>query len=113
MPASKPYSRPRSRQSVISETHHHRHPDRALGWARDRHRVVEEHHDPIARELVARPLELADQWPQRAVILTQEVPDLLGPALSANAAYPRRSQNTTTISLAVALEDFLVAPARR
>jgi hypothetical protein len=44
-------------------THRYRHFDGALGRVGDRDRIVEEHHDPIARELVECSLELADQRP--------------------------------------------------
>jgi hypothetical protein len=50
----------------------------ARGRVRDRHRVVEEHHDAVARELVERSLEPADERPQRAVVFAQKVEDLLG-----------------------------------
>ena len=43
--------------------HRHRHPDRALGWVRTGHRIVKEHHDPVARELVESTLELRDERP--------------------------------------------------
>ena len=36
-------------------------------------RIVKEHHDPVTRELIERTLELADQRPQRAMVLAQEV----------------------------------------
>src|SRR5262245_3430 len=46
-----------------SLAHRDGHLDRTLGRVGDRQRVVEVHHDPIAGELVERPLELADQRP--------------------------------------------------
>src|SRR5262249_8333201 len=46
-----------------SLAHRDGHLDRALGRIGDRDGIVEEHHDPIAGELVERPLELADQRP--------------------------------------------------
>jgi hypothetical protein len=52
--------------------------DCTLSRVRNRHRVVEEDHDPVAGELVERPLKLADQGSQSAVILAQEIQDLLG-----------------------------------
>jgi hypothetical protein len=42
--------------------HRHRHPDRALGRVGTRHRIVEEHYDPVARELIERAFKLAHQW---------------------------------------------------
>src|SRR5262249_19238888 len=42
-----------------------------------RHRIIEEHHDAVARELVERPFELSDERTQSAVVLTQEVEHLL------------------------------------
>ena len=50
----------------------------ARGRVRDRHRIIEENHDPIARELVERSLELADERPQRAVIFAQKIEHFLG-----------------------------------
>src|SRR5262249_1755954 len=50
---------------------------RALGWVGTGHGVVKEHHDAIAGELVERPLEVADERPQSAVILAQKVEHLL------------------------------------
>src|SRR5262245_8662458 len=46
-----------------SVAHRDGHPNRALGRVGDRYGIVEEHHDPIAGELVERALELADQRP--------------------------------------------------
>jgi len=40
--------------------------DRALGRVGDRDGIVEEHHDPVARELVERALVFGDERPQRA-----------------------------------------------
>ena len=42
------------------------------------HRVVEEHHDSVARELVKRAFELADQRSKRAMVLAKEGQDFLG-----------------------------------
>jgi hypothetical protein len=50
--------------------HRHRHLDRALGRVGTGHRIFEEHHDPVARELVERPFELTDERPQCAMVLT-------------------------------------------
>src|SRR5262249_41240888 len=69
---------PRNDQRRCSLAHRDGHLDRALGRVGDRYGVVEEHHDPIAGELVERALELADQRPQRAVIFAQEIQHLLG-----------------------------------
>ena len=52
---------PRGDQCARGLAHSHRHPDRALSRVRDRHRVVEEHHNAVARELVEGALELADE----------------------------------------------------
>src|SRR6516162_2060128 len=59
-------------------THRYRQLDRAFCRVGDRYRVIEKHHDAVARELVERALELANERPQRAVILPQEVEDFLG-----------------------------------
>src|SRR4029077_20613763 len=58
--------------------HRDRHLYRALSRVGTRHRIVEEDHDPVARELVERALVLADQRPQRAMIFAQKVEDFLG-----------------------------------
>jgi hypothetical protein len=42
-----------------------------------RPRIIEKDHDAVARELVERALELADEWPQRTVIFAQKVEDFL------------------------------------
>src|SRR5215472_11455874 len=42
---------PRNYQLARRLAHRHRHLDRPLGRVRDRHGVVEEHHDPVAGEL--------------------------------------------------------------
>src|SRR6516165_1952314 len=62
---------PSSNQHARRLPHSHCHLDRAFCRVRDRHRVVEEHHDPITRELVERSLELADERPQRAMVLAE------------------------------------------
>src|SRR5262249_52802695 len=58
--------------------HRHRHLDGALRRVGAWHWIVEEHHDPVARELVERALELTDQRSERAVVFAQEVEHLLG-----------------------------------
>jgi hypothetical protein len=68
---------PTSNQLGRCLTHRHCHLDRALRRVGTWHRVVEEHHDPVARELVERALKLARQWPQRAVVLAQKFEDFL------------------------------------
>src|SRR6516225_3454039 len=55
--------------------HRHRHVDRALRRVGAWHRIIEEHHDPVARELVERPFELANERPQRAMVLAKEFED--------------------------------------
>src|SRR5262249_3087836 len=54
---------PRGDQRQCSLAHRDGHLDRTIGRIGDRYGVVKEHHDPIAGELVERPLELADQRP--------------------------------------------------
>ena len=49
--------------------HRRRHLDRALCRIRAGHRIVEEHHDAVAGELVQRALELGDERPQCAMVL--------------------------------------------
>src|SRR5262249_35643201 len=69
---------PVSDQLARRLAHRYRHLDRALGWVGTWHRVVKEHHDPIARELIERALELADERTQCAVIFAEKVEYLLG-----------------------------------
>ena len=79
-PPAKPSSQPSRRQAAIwfarLFAHRHRHLDSARSagvgtW----HRIVEEHHDPVARELVERSLELGDERPQHAMVFAQEIED--------------------------------------
>ena len=65
-------------QLVRRLAHRHRHLDRALGRVGTWQGIVEEHHDAVARELVKRALELADQRPQGAVVFAQEFENFLG-----------------------------------
>jgi hypothetical protein len=66
------------RGTTIEPLESTRHLDRALGRVGAEDGVVEEHHNPVARELVERAFELSDERPQRAMILAQEIEDLLG-----------------------------------
>src|SRR5205085_11244504 len=69
---------PGGNQRTRGLAHRHRHVDGALGRVGDRQRVVEEHHDAVARELIERALELADKRAQRAMVFAQEIEDFLG-----------------------------------
>ena len=73
-PSTKPEqsatSAPASDQCARRLTHRHRHLDRALCRVGTRHRIIEEHHDPVTGELVEGALELADERPQSAMIFT-------------------------------------------
>src|SRR5262249_60995004 len=90
--------------------HRHRHPDRALGRVGARHWIVEEHHDPVARELVQRALELADKRPQSAVIFAQEFENLLRlGGLGAGAVAAQVTENDDSLAR-MALEDVFGAP---
>ena len=81
----------------------------ARGRVRDRHRIIEENHDPIARELVERSLELADERPQRAVVFAQKVKDLLGfGGLGKGGVAAQIAEHDDDLA-AMAFEDLLVA----
>ena len=55
-----------------------RHPHRPLGGVVALNRVVEEHHDPVAREPLERPFVGVDERPDGAVILAEHPHHLLG-----------------------------------
>ena len=55
-----------------------REPDRARRVVVLELRVVEEHHEPVAGEVLERPLELDDEPTHRGVVAPQEAEDLLG-----------------------------------
>src|SRR5262249_25818535 len=89
--------------------HRHRHLDRSLRGVGAWHGIVEKHHDPVARELVERPLELADQGPQRAVILAQETQHLLGLGGLGEGGVAAEITEHDDDLLTMAFKDFLVA----
>jgi hypothetical protein len=64
---------PSSSQLARRLAHRHRHPDCAQRRVGTRHRIAEEHHDPVARQLVERALEMGGERPQGAMIFTKEV----------------------------------------
>jgi hypothetical protein len=68
---------PSRNQCARRLAHRYRHLDRALRRVGAWHRIIEEHHDPVTRELVERALELGDERPQRAVVFAQERENLL------------------------------------
>src|SRR5215831_10138496 len=55
---------PGSDQLAGRLAHRHRHLDRAAGRVGARHGVVEQHHDPVTRELIERALELGNEGPR-------------------------------------------------
>jgi hypothetical protein len=67
-------------------------------WVGDRHRIVEEHHDAITRELVERSLELADKRTQRPMVLAKEIEHLFGFGGLGEGGVAAQVQNTTTMS---------------
>src|SRR3954464_9061943 len=88
--------------------HRHRHFDGALGGIGARHRVIEEHHDPIAGKLVERSLELAHKPPQRAVVLAQKIEDFLGlGGLGEGGVAAQVAEHDDDLA-AMAFKDFLV-----
>jgi hypothetical protein len=90
-------------------THRYRHLDRAFCRVRDRHRVIEKHHDAVARELVERSFILADQRSQRAMVLAQEVEHLLGlGGLGKGGVAAQITEHDDDLA-AMTFENFLVA----
>src|SRR5207248_7099230 len=102
-------STPGSDQGAGRLAHRYRHFDRPLGGVRDRHRVVKEHHDPIARKLVERALELANKRPQRAVIFAQEIEHLLGLGGFGKGGVATQIAEHDNDFASMAFEDFFVA----
>src|SRR5205814_5535437 len=89
--------------------HRHCHVDRTRGRVWDRHRIVEENHDAVARELVERPLELAHERSQRSVVFAQEVEHLLGLGGLAEGGVAAQIAEPDDDLAAVAFQDLLVA----
>src|SRR5262249_26261075 len=100
---------PSSDQLARLFPHCYCHLDRALRRVGTWHRVIEEHHDPVAGELVERALELADKRPQRAVILTQEFEDFFRlRGLGEGGVAAQVTEHDDDVA-AMAFENFLVA----
>ena len=77
---------PRRRSTLAGRlAHRHRHLDRALGRVGTRHRVVKEHHHPVAREMAERALEPRDQRPERGMVFARNSMTSSGSAVSENA----------------------------
>src|SRR5262249_35383141 len=100
---------PSSNQLASLLAHRHRHLDRALRRVGTRHRIVEEDHDAVAGELIECPLKLADEWPQCAVIFTQEVENLLGLGGFREGGVAAQVTEDGNDVTAVAFEDALLA----
>jgi hypothetical protein len=83
--------------------------DRAYRRVRDRHRIIEEHHDPVARELIERALELAGERPQRAVVVAQKIEHLLGFGGFGKRGVASQVAKYDDDFAAMAFEDLLVA----
>jgi hypothetical protein len=81
----------------------------ARGGVGDRHGVIEEHHDPITRELVERALEPADERSQSAVVFLQEVEDFLGLSGFGESGVAAQVAKYDNDLAAMAFKDFLVA----
>ena len=69
----------------------------------------EEHHDPVARELVERPFELANERPQRAVVLAQKIENLFGFGGLGEGGVAAQVAKDDNDLAAMAFEDFLVS----
>src|SRR6516162_9517946 len=100
---------PSSDQLARRLAHRHCHLDRALGRVGTGHGIVEEHHDPVAREMVERAFKLVHQRTQAAVVFSQEVELVLrlrGLGEGGVSAQIAEHDNDLTT---MAFEDFLVA----
>src|SRR6516164_5243362 len=111
-PSTKPEqsatSAPAGDQCARRFAHRHRHLDRALGRVRDRHGVIEEHHDAVAGELIERPLVLADERPERSVVLAQAIEDLLRlGSLREGGVAAQVAEHDDNLA-AMAFEDFFI-----
>jgi len=73
-------------QLARSLTNRHRHLDRAFCRVGGRYRVIEKHHDAVARELVERALELAN-----ALSRPHERPESATSTRAGSAFHPERS----------------------
>src|SRR6516165_344791 len=89
--------------------HRHRHLDGALGGVGDWHRIVEEHHDPVARELVERAFELADERPQSAMVFAQKIEHFFGLGGLGEGGVAAQIAKYDDDLAAMAFEDFFVA----
>src|SRR6516162_8762520 len=111
IPAPNPSTRPRRRHAAINVpavSRINRHLDGALGRIRAGHGVIEKHHDPVAGELVERAFELADEWPQCAMIIAQEVQHLLGFRCLGEGSVAAQVAKDDDDLAAMTFEDFLV-----
>ena len=89
--------------------HGHRHLDGALGGVGTRERIVEEGHQPVAREAVERSLEAVDEIAQRRVVLAEHQHQVLGlDGLGERREAAQVAEHDRDL-LAMALEERLVA----
>src|SRR5262249_21135327 len=95
-------------QLARRSAHRHCHLDRALGWVGTWHRVVEEHHDAVAREMVEGAFELGDERPQRAVVLAQKFELVLGLGCFSKGGVAAQIAKHDDNFAAMAFEDLLV-----
>ena len=100
---------PSSNQHARRLSHHHRHLTARSAGVGAWNRIVEKHHDPVARELVERAHELGDERPQRAVVFAKEGEVFLGfGGLGKGGVAAQISDHDDNLA-AVAFEDLLVA----
>src|SRR5262249_23903024 len=100
---------PGGRQCSRCLAHRDGHFDGALSRVWDRDRIVEENHDPIARELIERALKPADERPQRTMVLAQDVEHFLGlGGLGKRGVAAQIAKHDDDLA-AMAFQDFLVA----
>ena len=100
---------PNSNQFARRFAHRHCHPDSSLRRVGTWYGIVEEYHDPVARELVESALELGDERPQRAVIFAKEGEDFLRfGGLGKGGVAAQIAEHDDDVA-AVAFENFFIA----
>jgi hypothetical protein len=85
------------------------HADGPRGRVVTREWIVEEHHQPVAREMLERALELKDQLAQRGVVLVQDTHYLLGLGRLGESGEPTQVAEDDDDLPAMAVEERLVA----
>ena len=88
-----------------------REPNRLELVVRDGEGIVEEHHDPVAREVLQRPFVGRHQLAECGVVLAQDVEQLLGGRRLAECGEPAQIREETRDVRAMAGQELLAVPA--